>query len=701
MSSLREKRIPVAYDSGMYPIPDTTQLMSTRVVDGDRIRFNGGSVWQIGGWVSVKFDQLGQNQSIDGCARMLFSFIKGNDRWYIIGTSTGLYSLLNSALTNITPLSTDTTAMVTDPFSSIFLTSSNPFRMTNGSQFVKIESGLDSSFTYAGQVVKIANVSGTIRGVPASELNGFHTILYYDSGYPIISVTTAATSSGTGGGASIDQCTAGILVQDLAHGMTTGMRIKISGSTGVANIPDTEINGEHIINVVDDDTYIFTVSTYPTSQDDNGGAAVERQAQIDSGSCDNAPGAGYGMGLYGVGLYGVSKNAYNASNIKELRLWSADRFGNNILLTPGNQTPLYEWTVDTDVAPAEVTGDDPPTTVNYTFVTDNFLCVLGPDGVENKVRWASQGTSNIWTPDADNTAASNTLRDAGRLISHLNVRGTNLIFSQNLVYTMRFIQGSDYVFQFTRLDGVDGIMAQNARASHKGIGFWVGNNSFNKYDGGIAGEIGDANDENYITIKQYFFERLSTNQRQKVCCGIVREYNEWWILYPSQDSTNEHGYNENDSYIIHDISDGWWAFGSLPRTAIEYPAKVGNNQYMIGANNTVYAHEMGVNDDTGPMNAYADLRIAMAGSGDDYLEITGFMADAIITGNLKVTYFTKRFPLSPDEVQKGPYTVTATSDLKRLRAYGRQRKIRVATDEVDSTFQLGAFYEYAKTGGQR
>ena len=176
MSSLREKRIPVAYDSGMYPIPDTTQLMSTRVVDGDRIRFNGGSVWQIGGWVSVKFDQLGQNQSIDGCARMLFSFIKGNDRWYIIGTSTGLYSLLNSALTNITPLSTDTTAMVTDPFSSIFLTSSNPFRMTNGSQFVKIESGLDSSFTYAGQVVKIANVSGTIRGVPASELNGFHTI---------------------------------------------------------------------------------------------------------------------------------------------------------------------------------------------------------------------------------------------------------------------------------------------------------------------------------------------------------------------------------------------------------------------------------------------------------------------------------------------------------------------------------------------
>lgn len=139
----------------------------------------------------------------------------------------------------------------------------------------------------------------------------------------------------------------------------------------------------------------------------------------------------------------------------------------------------------------------------------------------------------------------------------------------------------------------------------------------------------------------------------------------------------------------------------MPRTAIEYPAKVGNNQYMIGANNTVYAHEMGVNDDTGPMNAYADLRIAMAGSGDDYLEITGFMADAIITGNLKVTYFTKRFPLSPDEVQKGPYTVTATSDLKRLRAYGRQRKIRVATDEVDSTFQLGAFYEYAKTGGQR
>jgi len=294
------------------------------------------------------------------------------------------------------------------------------------------------------------------------------------------------------------------------------------------------------------------------------------------------------------------------------------------------------------------------------------------------------------------------LRDAGRLISQINVRGTNLIFSQTLVYTMRFVEGSPYVFQFSRLDGGDGIIGQNARVSHKGVAYWIGSSlGFFKYDGGIVREIGDASDQEYITIKQYFMARLTTSQRQKICAGVVRQYDEIWWFYPSQDSSNEHGYNENDSYIIHDTVEGWWAYGTLARTAIEYPAKIGNNQYMVGADNKVYAHEQGVNDDTEPMNAFADLRIAMAGNGDDYIEITGFMADAIITGNLKVTYFTKRFPQSPTETEHGPYTVTATTDLKRLRAYGRQRKIRVETDELDSSFQLGAFYEYAKTGGQR
>ena len=705
MSALREKRIPITYDVGMYPVPDSTQLMSTRVVDGDRIRFSGNVVWQIGGWVSVKFDQLGENQTLDGCARMLFSFIDGNNRWYLIGTSTGLYSLLNNALTNITPIGVDTVTLGNDPIDALYDNfQTNPFFFVNGSNIVTVLSNYDVRLN-VGDFVTITGAAGTINGVPSTQLNGFHTIVSKDVTDNLqIQVATAATSGGNPAVPGVVTVAPYVQVEQTAHGYSVGQRIRIENATGpIGGVPDTEINAEHIVHrVVDADHYMVAVDTYPTSTAAGGGASVDVTLQIDAGECDNAPGVGYGMGLYGVGLYGVSKMAYLATSIKELRLWSADRFGSYVALTPGNQSPLYIWTVDNDTAPAPVTGDDPPDAVNYVFTTDNFLCFLGPDGEEDKVGWASQGTTDTYTPDATNTAGSNSLRDAGRLISQINVRGTNLIFSQTLVYTMRFVEGSPYVFQFSRLDGGDGIIGQNARVSHKGVAYWIGSSlGFFKYDGGIVREIGDASDQEYITIKQYFMARLTTSQRQKICAGVVRQYDEIWWFYPSQDSSNEHGYNENDSYIIHDTVEGWWAYGTLARTAIEYPAKIGNNQYMVGADNKVYAHEQGVNDDTEPMNAFADLRIAMAGNGDDYIEITGFMADAIITGNLKVTYFTKRFPQSPTETEHGPYTVTATTDLKRLRAYGRQRKIRVETDELDSSFQLGAFYEYAKTGGQR
>lgn len=705
MSALREKRIPITYEPGMHPVPDSTQLAASRIVAGDRIRFLKGKLKQIGGWIAVQFDQLGPNQIIEGCTRMLFSLIKDNTRWYVIGTSSNLYSLNNNTLTNISPIGAGTpVALANDPVDALYDNfQTNPFLFVNGSKVVTVLSNYDVRLNI-GDFVTISGATGTINGVPSAQLNGFHTVVSKDITDNLqIQVATAASSGGNPAVAGVVTVAPYVQVEQVAHGYTVGQRILIAGHVGaVGGVPAAEINGQHIIHrIVDANNYMVAVQTLPTSTAAGGGAAVTVTIQIAAGECDNTPGVGYGMGLYGVGLYGVSKAAYLPTSIKELRIWSSDRFGQNVIMTPGNQEPLYEWAVDPDTAPTEVTGTGKPDAVNYAFVTDNFVCVLGPDGVDNKVQWPSQGTTNIWQPDVDNTAGSNTLRDAGRLLSQINVRGTNLIFSQNLIYTMRYVEGSQLVFQFVRMDGADGIIAQNARIAHKGVAYWIGNNGFFKYDGGMISEIGEAEDADYVTIKQYFFSRLSTNQRQKICAGVVRQYNEIWWFYPSQDSSNVHGYNDNDSYIIYNTSEGWWAYGTLARTAVEYPAQVGNNQLMIGDDNVVYAHELGMNNNDSPMNAYADLRIIMAGSGDDYLEITGFMADAIITGDIKVTYFTKRFPQSTTETTKGPYTVTATTDLKRLRAYGRQRKVRIETNTLNSEFQLGDWYEYAKTGGQR
>ena len=198
-----------------------------------------------------------------------------------------------------------------------------------------------------------------------------------------IQVATAATSGGNPAVPGVVTVAPYVQVEQTAHGYSVGQRIKIENATGpIGGVPDTEINAEHIVHrVVDADHYMVAVDTYPTSTASGGGSSVDVTLQIDAGECDNAPGVGYGMGLYGVGLYGVSKMAYLATSIKELRLWSADRFGSYVALTPGNQSPLYIWTVDNDTAPAPVTGDDPPDAVNYVFTTDNYPGVLANNTV--------------------------------------------------------------------------------------------------------------------------------------------------------------------------------------------------------------------------------------------------------------------------------------------------------------------------------
>jgi hypothetical protein len=63
-----------------------------------------------------------------------------------------------------------------------------------------------------------------------------------------------------------------------------------------------------------------------------------------AGNADEIYGQGYGMGKYGVGLYGMAKVSTTARRFP--RIWHLDRFGDNIIGTPGNGGGLYEWDGD-------------------------------------------------------------------------------------------------------------------------------------------------------------------------------------------------------------------------------------------------------------------------------------------------------------------------------------------------------------------
>lgn len=693
----REKRVPLMVNPGMTHDVDLTQLDTVTFTDGDKVRFYKGRLRKLGGWKSTAYSAFSSNTALTGCPRCIFSLLRGNDRWVLIGTSDRVYALKNSVLTNITPVKTSTTAIANSINTNYGTLGNNPFTTVNGSTTVTVTHTAHK--LQVNDSITLSGAAGAVNGVPQAQLNATHIVRSIPTANSYtIRVTTAATSSGTGGGASIVEATPIISVSATSNGLSDRDRVKIASAATTGGIPDTEINAEHIIRNVSTNAFDVVVTTKATSSVSNGGgASTTYQKPIDAGSCDRKVGAGYGMGLYNAGLYGVSKEAYDAvTNAVYPRLWSMDRFGNNVIMTPGNQTNLYEWAVDTDTAPTPVTAGSAPTAINYCFVTDNIAVVFGSGGVENYVQWSDLGNLSQWVSAASNQAGGNTLRDAGRLLSHLPVRGGgNLIFSNNKIYTMRYVPGSSYTFEIKKLWDSDGIIAQNARASLGGMGyFWGNSGAIYAYNGSYIQEISST------TLKRYILSRLTTNQREKIFAGVCREFNEVWFFYPSSSSSNDDGFNEVDSYIIYNPEENWWVTGSMERTAMEYPSQIDNYQYLTGHDGVLYTHENGKNDDTAGMAWEATTNYVRIAEGTRNIEVSGLMIDGIQIGNIYVDVYTRPSPRG-EERSYGTYTVTEDTSKVSFRAYGNQIKHRFSGNAVDGDFQFGAITEFAKEGGYR
>lgn len=784
----RERRVKIQPSPGMSLLPDATQLESVSWTDGDKVRFDGDKLANLGGWTEVLFNAESVSSEISGYPRLLYSCTVNGASWYVIGTHTRLYGLSNGVLTNITPLDATPVAIAAsldthfvtlgnNPVRSMFdnnvTISANAFTFTAGSNFVSVRSTILDGISAVGEIIRIAGVAATYGGIPAVELNGDHQILYFASnGFPVIKVTSLATVTGSpgtsgvtaagkkvriahtahgyvvgdtvqiagvsgtvggipntetngihtitaldganayifettsfatvfadGGGAAVTEARNIITVNHTAHGQLDGDRVKITDATTTGGIPDSEINAEHIIFNVTIDTYDIQLATYATSSvTAGGGANTEVQYQIAAGSANTVASYGYGLGLYGADQYGVGKRPYDPNIVVRARLWSAARYGSNIVLTPGGQTGLYQWNFDVDTAPTLV--PNAPAAVNYVFTTDNIVVVLGPDGDENRLEWCDQGNISMWTAATDNQAGGQTLYDMGLLMSHANSRGTNLVFDSNGFYEMRYVAGSDYVFEFKRHATSDGIIAQNARCEDDGVAIWWGQDKWYKYDGGLVSELLLA-DGSQSPIRQYVYDRLTATQRDKIFMGVERAFNEVWAHYPSNTSANEYGYNEVDSYWVYQKTSPKFYKGTLDRSAREYPNKIEENLLMIAPDGRLYQHEVGNDDNGAAMNWYVDTNYIMAGEGDAHIEITGVEPDSVQTGTMLMTISTKRFAQGGNTVQSSSKTITADTQRIDFRAYGKQRKYRIQGSGLNSGIKIGHWTEILKQGGAR
>lgn len=312
--------------------------------DGDKVRFRSGFPEKIGGWTQLS------PLTFTGVARSIWVWADGDagtgNAYIGVGTNTNYYIYFGGVYNNITPIIHTSTL-------------TNPFATTNGSTTITVTDATYSpaagdSVTFSGaSTVAGLNLNNTyvIKSTPTTTTytitaaaaasatttgGGTVTAAYeYPIGNTVYSIGTGWGAGPWGGvispvtkllGANPLATTNGsstITVTQNAHGMANGTPIVLTGATATGGVSAAILNNSYVISGVATNTYNITLpSSYTATSTATGGGSSVTVLQ--------------GSGTYGWGT------SYSAGVGSQLRLWSNDNYGADLVIAPRGG-PIFYW----------------------------------------------------------------------------------------------------------------------------------------------------------------------------------------------------------------------------------------------------------------------------------------------------------------------------------------------------------------------
>ena len=164
----------------------------------------------------------------------------------------------------------------------------------------------------------------------------------YNDITPIRATTTnAATFSATNGSSTVT-------VTDSSHGAVTGDFVTFSSAVSLGgNVTAAVLNQEYQIDLVTSaNAYTITAKntsgvtvTANASDSGNGGSATDAAYQTNCGLDVYVSSTGWGVGTWSAGTWGASTSL---SSVNQLRLWSHDNYGENLIINP-RAGGIFRW----------------------------------------------------------------------------------------------------------------------------------------------------------------------------------------------------------------------------------------------------------------------------------------------------------------------------------------------------------------------
>ena len=667
---------------------DTSVGAVGRWVDSDNVRFRYGLPEKIGGWSSLL------NQTMVGVARKQLPFVDNTGNRYVaIGTDKFLLIYFEGQLFDITPFKSDN-----DGTQQQFLTSS---------------------------------VSAT---------NGSTTI----------TVTTK------NGGAAVN------------HGLSIGDMVVFNnfaaGTTGIATV-DLEDKVVQVISVPSTTTFTATIPNAATATAAD--ATVDIQPYQVVGPALQTYGYGWGVSTFGGVVTGGSDTGWGvavaaSTQTLEPGLWSLDTFGEVLIATIANgktftwnagatdptsnrasvSTPSTDGTLTGANAPfatligtntaGKAVGNPTASRLSLVSPTTRHLIHFGTETVIGNastqddmfIRFSNSEELNLYTTLATNTAGSFRLQDGTRIVSALVAKENILIWTDNALYTMKFV-GAPFTFGFEQVGTNCGLIGKNAVTEIDGVAYWMSNNGFFGFDGTVKTLA--------CSVEDYVFDDVDTTKGQQICAGLNNLFTEitWWYPSTGSDFNNRYvsyNYGVNNAQVPM----GNWYTGTnanairttwidsliypLPYATSYSSSGTGNFPAVVGlsglGSSTLFEHETGtdqINPDgsttalTSFIESYDFSLQTDQGAAEFFLAMRRFLPNfKNLIGDVLITISVADFPADPNTATTlSPFTISSSTTKIDTRARGRYAALKIQNTGAGQSWRFGTFQVDLQPDGRR
>jgi hypothetical protein len=675
-------------------------------VDGDKVRFRFGFPEKFGGWSKYT------TSTYEGTARRLHNWVSLDGSDFLgLGTELKYYIEEGQTFNDITPVRNitgagDVTFAATNGSATITVT--DPAHGANENDFVTFEdaSSLGGNITAAvlNAEYKIVSLisSNSYTITATATANGSDTGNGGSSVKGTYQLNTGlnTTVGGTGWGAGQwSGTTSGALSTQLNEALDNSeTAVDVDDETGMNTANDVILVDNELMLVAgdtDDNTLNVTRGHSGTAAATHADNTLVRLAKGNVLATDDFVGWGSAASITVPGA--------------QIRLWSHDNFGEDLIINP-RDGGLFYWdrtnglgTRAVELSTTSGTKTSVPQIAKQILVSDQdrHVIAFGCDGFGGSktatqgsgvqdpllIRFSSQENPIDWFPTATNTAGDLRLGGGSTFVQAVETKQQILCFTNKTLHAMKFI-GPPFTFGLQELSKNITIASPSAAIAIEDTVFWMGSDTFYVYSAGQTQQLP-------CTVKEKVFLDFNFEESSKVHAGVNSEFSEILWFYPTASST------EVDAYVAYNYLEKVWYYGTLARQAWldrgirSLPLATGG-QYL-------YNHEVGYDDDGSAMTSFIESAPMDIGDGEKFLFLKRVIPDITFNGStsatpdVSFTMKTRDFPGDTfDQTTSSTTQRTATSPVEQFtekldyRLRGRSFSLRVDSTSLGTKYKLGS-----------